>query len=67
MLALAYLDIGLGIYALLLLQPEHVVRKVSRPLQKMPLLAVFVAVLIAASVWPLIIVAWLLSRSGDHD
>ncbi len=67
MLALAYLDVGLGLYALLLLAPSRSLHRSMHLLRKHSLLTLYTSVLVAASVWPLIVVAWLLSRGGDHD
>lgn len=60
-----YLDIGLGLYASLLLWGRGTPAWAVRELQKHALLTVYVAVLIAAAVWPLIVAGWLLGAHRD--
>lgn len=57
---LAYLDIGLGLFTWLLLRPSHALTEARRLLAKHSLLTVYVAVLIAAACWPLIVALCLL-------
>jgi hypothetical protein len=65
----AYLDIGLAIYAALLLHlPALTKAALIRAIAKHSLLKVYTAVLVAASLWPVLPVAWFLRMlGGGHD
>lgn len=62
---LAYLDVGLGIYAWLLLFGRTTHLQVLRELRRHSVLTVFVAVLIAATLWPVIVLGWMLGVHRD--
>lgn len=63
---LAYLDVGLAIYAALLIR-SPLPTAMLRALADHSLAVVFLAMLVSASLWPLIPLAWLFNLHGSRD
>jgi hypothetical protein len=65
----AYFDVGLALYAALLAYlPAATKAALYRAIAKHSLLKVYTAVLVAASLWPVLPVAWFLRMlGGGHD
>jgi hypothetical protein len=67
-MVVAYLDVGLAIYAALLVRlPTLTKAALVRAMAKHSLLGVYAGVMVAASLWPVLPVAWFLRMLGGDD
>jgi hypothetical protein len=63
---LAYWDIGLTLFALTLIKPASSTMAYAHRLRaKHPFALIYVAVMISASLWPLVVTGWLLGWGQD--